>query len=145
LPRPLPLSKVLAADRTLSEWSERARLEAQLTAAVRAHLPRPVGAQVRVVAADAQSLTLATGAGAIAASVRQRIPDLVAALRREGLDFTEIRVRVQVRPPAAPPVNNAENQRDARSAGPVFDLAERLSDGPLRRSLARWSRRARGR
>jgi hypothetical protein len=136
---------VLASDRTLAEWSERARLEARLTAAVRSHLPRPVGAQVRVVAADAHCLTLATGAGAIAASVRQRLPDLVAALRREGLDFTEIRVRVQVRQPAASPVKNAENQRDASSAAPLFALSERLPDGPLRRSLARWSRRARGR
>ena len=145
MPRPVPLSKVLAADRTLSEWSERARLEGQLTAIVRTHLPRPVGAQVRVVAADAGCLTLATGAGAIAATVRQRVPDLVAALRREGLDCTEIRVRVQVRAPAAVPVKNAGNQRDAASAGPLFDLSEKLSDGPLRRSLLRWSRRARGR
>ena len=145
MPRPLPLSKVLAADRTLAEWSERARLEARLTAIVRTHLPRPVGAQLRVVAADANCLTLATGAGAIAASVRQRIPDLVAALRREGLDFTEIRVRVQVRASVALPVKNTENQRDASSAKPLFELSERLSDGPLRQSLARWSRRARGR
>ena len=145
MPRPVPLSKVFAADRTLAEWSERARLAAQLTALVRSHLPRPVGAQVHVVAADTQCLTLATGAGAIAASVRQRVPDLVAALRREGLDFTEIRVRVQVRPPAASPVKNTENQRDATAARPLFDLLDDLPDGPLRRSLARWSRRARGR
>ena len=145
MPRPLPLSKVLAADGTLAAWSERHRLEARLTAAVRDLLPRPVAAQVRAIAADARCLELTTGAGAIAATLRQRVPDLLAALRREGWDFTEIRVRVQVRVTPPRPVNSTENQRDASSAGPLFDLAGRLAEGPLRRSLLRWSRRARGR
>jgi len=145
LPRPKPFTQVLASDATLAAWSERQRLEARLTAAVRDHLPRPVGAQVRAVAADARCLELATGAGAIAATVRQRGPDLLAALRREGWDFTEIRVRVQVGRTAEPPVKSTGNQRDASEARPLFDLAERLPDGDLRRSLTRWSRRARGR
>ena len=145
MPRPKPLAKVLAADATLAAWSERQRLEARLTAAVRTHLPRPVGAQLRALAADARCLELTTGSGAVAATVRQRLPDLLAALRREGWDFTEIRVRVQVRGAAAAPVQSTGNQRDATGVAPLFDLAARLPDGPLRRSLARWSRRARGR
>ena len=145
MPRPKPLANVLAADATLAAWSERQRLEARLTAAVRTHLPRPVGAQLRALAADARCLDLTTGSGAVAATVRQRLPDLLAALRREGWDFTEIRVRVQVRGTAVAPVKSTGNQRDATAAAPLFDLAGRLPDGPLRRSLARWSRRARGR
>ena len=145
MPRPQPLAQVLAKDATLSAWSERQRLEARLTAAVRSHLPRPVGAQLRAVAADARCLELVTGAGAVAATVRQRLPDLLAALRREGWDFTELRVRVQVRGTAGAAVKSTGNQRDASGAAPLFDLAGRLPDGPLRRSLARWSRRARGR
>jgi len=145
LPRPQPLAQVLASDATLAAWSERQRLEARLTAAVRDHLPRPVGAQVRAVAADARCLELATGAGAIAATVRQRGPDLLAALRREGWDFTEIRVRVQVRRAPGGSVKSTGNQRDASAATPLFDLADRLADGPLRSALARWSRRSRGR
>jgi hypothetical protein len=145
VPRPRLLAKILAADSTLAAWSERQRLEARLTRAVRSHLPRPVAAQVRALAADARCLELSAGAGAIAASLRQRVPDLLAALRREGWDFTEIRVRVQVRVGAESPVKSTGNQRDASDAGALFDLAGRLPDGPLRTSLARWSRRARGR
>ena len=145
MPRPKPLTAVLASDATLAAWSERQRLEARLTAAVRDHLPRPVGAQVRAIAADARCLELATGAGAIAATVRQRGPDLLAALRREGWDFTEIRVRVQVRANPGQPVKSTANQRDASAAGALFELAGRLRDGPLRRSLTRWSRKTRGR
>ena len=145
MPRPKPLAQVLASDATLASWSERQKLEARLTAAVRDHLPRPVAAQVRAVAADTRCLELTTGAGAIAATVRQRGPDLLAALRREGWDFTEIRVRVQVRARAEQPVKSTGNQRDASAAAPLFELAGRLADGPLRRSLARWSRLRRGR
>ena len=145
LARPLPLTQVLERDATLADWSKRHRLEARLTAAVRACLPRPVAPQVRVAAAETHCLELAAGAGAIAAIVRQRVPDLLSALRREGWDFTEIRVRVQVNRTAEPPVKSTENQRDASGARPLFDLADRLPDGALRQSLARWSRRARGR
>ena len=145
MPRPLPLAQILAADSTLAAWSERQRAEARLTAAVRAHLPRPIAPQVRAIVADARCLELATGAGAIAATMRQRVPDLLAALRHEGWDFTEIRVRVQVRGTREQPVKSTANQRDANAAGSLFDLAADLPDGPLRRSLTRWSRRARGR
>ena len=145
MPRPLPLSQVLERDATLSAWSKRQQLEAQLTGLVRALLPRPVASQVRVAATEAQCLELAAGAGAIAAVLRQRAPDLLAALRREGWDFTQIRVRVQVRTSPEQSVKSAANQRDATASGPLLDLAERLPDGPLRESLKRWSRRARGR
>ena len=40
---------------------------------------------------------LATGSGTIAAVVRQRLPEILGELKREGCNFTEIRVRVQVR------------------------------------------------
>jgi len=145
LPRPLPLAQVLERDASLAGWSERARFEARLTGVLRAHLPRAVGPHVRVAGTDANCLELAAGAGAIAATLRQRAPDLLAALRREGLDFTEIRLRVQVRGIADKTVKQPPNQRDASAAGPIFDLAGRLPEGPLRRSLSRWARRARGR
>jgi hypothetical protein len=145
LPRPLPLAQVLERDATLADWSRRHRLEARLTVAIRALLPRAVGPQVRVSATAGQCLELAAGAGAIAAVVRQWAPDLLAALRREGWDFTELRVRVQVNRMAEQPVKSTGNQRDASGARALFDLGDRLPEGPLRRSLARWSRRARGR
>lgn len=145
MPRPLPLARVLERDAALAGWSQRARVEAHLTTLLRAQLPRAVGPHVRVAGTDAKCLELAAGAGAIAATLRQRAPDLLAALRREGLDFTEIRVRVQVRGITGTAVKNPANQRDASAARPLFELAERLPEGALRRSLIRWSRRARGR
>ena len=118
---------------------------ARLTAALRDHLPRPVAAQVRVSSTASAILTLAASSGAIAAALRQRSPELLAALRREGWDFTEIKVRVQVRGLAGAPVKSAGNQRDATGAGALFDLSDELREGPLRASIQRWSRRARGR
>jgi hypothetical protein len=145
VPRPLRLAQVFERDAALAGWSQRHREEARLTAAVRAQLPRPLAPQVRVAASDSKSIELAAGAGAVAAILRQRAPDLLAALRREGWDFTELRVRVQVRGLVVSPVKTSENQRDATGARPLFELSERLSDGPLRAALTRWSRRARGR
>jgi hypothetical protein len=34
---------------------------------------------------------------------------------------------------------------DSSAASPLFDLADRLPEGPLQQALRRWSRRARGR
>ena len=145
MPRPTSLAKILDRDATLSAWADRHRHELRLTAALRDHLPRPVAAQVRVSSTDSGILTLAGSSGAIAAAVRQRTPELLAALRREGWDFTEIKVRVQVRGLASPPVKSAGNQRDASGANALFDLGGQLPDGPLRASIQRWSRRSRGR
>jgi hypothetical protein len=100
---------------------------------------------VRVSSTAAGCLELAASSGAIAAAVRQRTPELLAALRREGWDFTEVRVRVQVRGLPASPVKAAANHRDASGATALFDLSGKLADGPLRAAIARWSRRARGR
>ncbi len=145
MPRPTPIATILDRDVTLSAWAERHRLELRLTATLRDHLPRPVAMQVRVSSTAAGCLELAASGGAIAAAVRQRAPELLAALQREGWDFTEIRVRVQVRGLPVPAAKPAANHRDAAGAAALFDLSGRLADGPLRDALARWSRRTRGR
>ena len=145
MPRPTSLAQVIERDATLARLAQRQQLEARLTTALRTHLPRPVAPLVRVAGSESRCLTLAASGGAVAATLRQRAPDLLAALRREGWDFTEIRVRVQVGALAAPPVKASENHRDASGAATLFALGDTLRDGPLRRSLARWSRRARGR
>ena len=145
MPRPASLAQVIERDATLARYAQRQQLEARLTAAVRAHLPRPVAPLVRVSGSESRCVELAASGGAVAATLRQRAPDLLAALRREGWDFTEIRVRVQVRGLAVPPVKTSGNQRDASGAATLFALGGALSEGPLKRSLARWSRRAKGR
>ena len=91
-------------------------------------------------------LEIAAGAGAIAATLRQRAPELRAALARNGFEFAEVRVRVQVAGMAAAPTRKSFARRwDSRSAAPLFKLADNLAEGPLKTALMQWSRRARGR
>ena len=102
-PLPQPLSRILAADTTLAAWDQRRRREQALTELIRRHLPRPLAGRVRVADAEGAELGLAVDAGAIAAIVRQRTPDLLIALSTDGWQFTGIRVRVQVRGESKPP------------------------------------------
>jgi glucan biosynthesis protein len=138
---PQPLSRILAADPTVAGWQARRRREEALAGIVRRHLPRPLADRVRVVDAEGGELELAVDAGAIAAVVRQRTPDLLAALLREHWQFTGIRVRVQVRVDPVPRQKIDVNQPDRDSLRPLADLARRLPPGPLKASLARLLRR----
>ena len=147
-PPPLPLqpiARVFERDPRFSSWAARVKQEEALTAVIRRHLPRPLAGRVRVAGSRDRVLELAVEAGAVATVVRQRVPDLTAAMRREGFDFTEIRIRVQVRTSAPPAEKREPRQLDTQAAGALLDLAGRLPAGPLKASLARWSRRARGR
>ena len=139
------LARVLQSEAQFAEWTTRYRQEAALTLLLRKHLPRPIAERIRVTDTRAGVLELAASAGAIAATLRQRAPELRAALARDGCDFTEIRVRVQVAGIAGPTQKPLPRQWDSASAAPIFDLADRLPDGPLKAALTRWSRRARGR
>jgi hypothetical protein len=96
---------------------------------------------VRVISAQGNELELGVDAGAIAAIVRQRTPDLVAALARESWQFTGIRVRVQVRAEPEPRRKVAVNQPNRESLRPLARFARDLPPGPLKASLARLLRR----
>ena len=139
------LSGVLESEPELAGWTARHRRESELTLLLRKHLPRPIADRVRVADTRAGVLELAAGSGAIAAALRQRAPELRAALARDGRDFTDIRVRVQVMRGSEAVPKSPSRQWDSKTAAPLFDLADRLTDGPLKTALARWSRRARGR
>ena len=140
-----PLARVLASDAQLASWTARHRDEAALTRLVRKHLPRAIGERVRVCDARQGVLELAAGAGAIAAALRHRAPDLRAALAREGHVFADVRIRVQVAGSMLPQSVGQRRTWDSREATPLFDLADRLPAGPLQQALRQWSRRARGR
>jgi len=139
--RPQPLSGILTANATLAAWDARRRREEALTQIVRRHLPRALAPRVRVGGADGVLLSLMTEAGAIAAIVRQRTPEILIALRSDGWEFTGIEVRVQVRvaPIAQPKLQR--NQLDRETLRPLADLARRLPAGPLKHALARLLRR----
>jgi hypothetical protein len=145
VPSHRPLARVLDSEGAFAAWTARQREEIALTRLVRRHLPRAMGERVQVTDARAGVLELAAGAGAIAAALRQRAADLRAALARDGHDFTEVRVRVQVAGSTRAPPKFAGRQWDSAAASPLFELADHLPGGPLKDALCRWSRRARGR
>ena len=138
----LPFKKVLTADATLADWEARRSREHALTIVVRRQLPRPLAARIHVVDARNDELQLAADAGAIAAMLRQRSADLLAALRNQGWEFTGIRVRVQVRADPGPPSKAAVNQPDRSSLQSLAALARKLPRGPLKTALERFLRRA---
>jgi len=138
-----PLHRILADDALLAQWQERMQRENRLTTAVRRMLPRALADRVRVAEAVPPLLVLAVPAGAVAAAVRQRSPDVLAGLRREGLHFTQVDVRVQVRTDPRHEQKPITNQSTMIAAAPLRDLAARLPPGPLRDSVARLARRGR--
>jgi hypothetical protein len=143
MPRsPQPIKHVVAADATLAAWEARRHQEAALTGLLTRHLPRSLAQRVRVVDATGTELVIAADAGAIAAAVKQRIPDLLAELRREACQFSVIRVRVQVRIDPDHPVKSKANQIDRAAIQPLVKLSRDLPEGPLKAALAKFVRRA---
>ena len=146
--RPLPdrsLARVFASDARIAVWTARQQHEAALTRVVRGHLPHAIAERVCVSDARGGVLELAAGGGAIAATLRQRTPQLRESLAKAGFDFHELRVRVQVAGTRYMEPDPPGRHRDTADAAPLFALASRLPEGPLRAAIARWSRRARGR
>jgi len=138
---PRPLSRILAVDAQIGVWHERMEREFRLTTAVRRLLPRALADRVRVAEAVTPILKLAVPAGAVAAVVRQRSPDLLAGLRREGLHFTELEVRVQVGNAPLPAGKPHANQVPRLNPAPLRTLAARLGPGPLRDAVERLARK----
>jgi hypothetical protein len=139
---PQPLQRIIAADATLAAWQARHRQESALVALIRRHLPRPLADRVRIVDAQTPELRLAVDAGAIAAVLRQRTPELLDQLLREGWQFSAIRIRVQVRETPKPVFKTPSNHIDRSSLRPLAGLARELPDGPLKAALSRFLRRA---
>lgn len=138
---PRPLSRILAVDAQIGAWHERMERESRLTAAVRRLLPRALADRVRVAKAEPPTLTLTVPAGAVAAVVRQRSPDLLAGLRREGFDFTQFVVRVQVGTGVPSHIKPLKNQSHRVNPAPLRQLASELPPGPLRDAVQRLLRK----
>ena len=140
---PQSLQRILRSDATLAGWAARRDREEALAGIVRRHLPRPLGLRIRVAEERNGQLELAADAGAVAAIVRQRSAELLTALKREGWEFTGIRVRVQVRFAAPERAKAVANPVDRSLLQPLATLSRALPAGPLRASLERFLRRAR--
>jgi hypothetical protein len=138
---PQPFRRILTSDETLAAWAARRSDEEALTGIVRRLLPRPLATRIRVADARDGQLELAADAGAVAAIVRQRSAELLTTLRREGWEFTGIRVRVQVRTDWVPNRKPLANPLDRASLQPLSTLARELPAGPLKAALEHFLRR----
>ena len=140
-PNPLtPLHRIVDADAQLKAWNERRRREEALLLAVRRALPRPVAERVRVADEQGQRLELATSSGAIASVVRQHGPGILAAVRRDGWQFSGIEVRVQ---PQSMPLSlnkSVPRQWDSANRRSLTALEATLPPGPLKAAVARFLR-----
>jgi len=137
-----PLALIVTEDATLAAWHARLQRENLLTAIVRRHLPRALADRVRVAETGLGTLTLVVAAGAVAAVIRQRTPDLLSGLRHEGWDFTELRLRVQVGVAGRGQDKPLPAERPRFDSAPLRRLACSLSDGPLKRAVLNLARRA---
>jgi hypothetical protein len=139
---PQSLQRIISADVTLAAWQARHQQENKLIGVIRRHLPRPLADRVRVADAQTSELQLSVEAGAIAAVLRQRTPELLGQLLREGWKFNAIRIRVQVRETPRPEKKFPLYHIDKSSLRPLAGLARELPDGPLKVALTRFLRRA---
>ena len=137
-----PIARILDDDPLVAGWNRRRREEAAVTKAIGSVLPRPLAAHVAALLPTPDRLDLVAPTGAVAAALRQRLPAVQQALGREGLDFREIRVRVQ--PGLVPelPKKILPRQLDSAQFPALGRLAETLPAGPLQAAVRRWLRRA---
>ncbi len=135
-----PLARVIENETRLAAWLRRHRLEAALTRAVRARLPRLIAGRVRATDLRDGQLELTVPSGALATAVRQRIPELLTALALQSHEFNGIRVRVQ---PAANAISaqTMPTRRPPPNTVPLEALARNLSEGSLKKAVLRLIKR----
>ena len=136
------LARILDDDPLLVAWNRRRREEAAVMKAIAVVLPRPLAAHVAALLPAPDRLDLVAPTGTVAAALRQRLPAVQAALAREGMDFREVRVRVQ--PVLAPePIRKSlPRQRDSAYLPALERLEANLPPGELRQAVRRVLRRA---
>ena len=93
-----------------------------------------------VLQLERQTLTLAANNSAAAAKLRQLAPQLVSQFQSAGCEVTGIRVKVQV---ASPPIVCAPAPALLSATGRqrLMDLADSLSESPLKNALHRLARK----
>lgn len=141
---PRPLNRVIAEDATLGAWQARHAREQALIASIRRHLPRQLGTRLSACELPTGDIELIAPAGAVAAAVRQRTPELVQALEREGWPCRAVRVRVQVTDEPRMPKKALPASVNRQDLAPLARLSGELPSGPLKTALARLLRRTGG-
>jgi hypothetical protein len=132
-----PLSRIVADDPTLADWQRRRIRDETLLQILRRALPRALTAQISIADAETPELIIAASSGAVAAVIRQRGPDLLACLTREGWEFTGIRVAVQPRVTAGGEKKLVTLHMDSAAIPALSALRDGLPPGALRDALER--------
>jgi hypothetical protein len=136
------LARILDDDPLLVAWNRRRREEAAVMKAIAVVLPRPLAAHVAALLPAPDRLDLVAPTGTVAAALRQRLPAVQAALAREGMDFREVRVRVQPVLAPEPKRKIVPRQRDSAYIPALERLEASLGPGELRQAVRRVLRRA---
>ncbi len=106
--------------------------------AVQRHYEQVVPASLkqasRVQQMDGKILTLAADNGAVAAKLRQLVPELTRLLQNRGCEVTGIRVRVQVSPTPADRADAPAGLSEAARRS-LLDAVRQLPDSPLKCAL----------
>ncbi len=138
------LHLILKGESTFDDLLRRQRRESTVQDRIHRALPPALAKHVAVIDARSAELELIAASGAAAALLRQRAPELQAALAREGFEFTGIRVRVQARPTIEAAPKSIMKQLDNEAAVTIGALAESLGDSPLATALRRLAGKERG-
>lgn len=140
------IARLLGKNAELRPLAEQLEHIKRLQKRYRTLVPGELAAASRVCAIDGTTVVICATSGAVAAALRHVAPRLLEGLRgkvrnstksSEDQELTGIRVEVQVevKPPRRPVVSRGEVPHDKLAA-----VAERLSDSPLKETLARMSR-----
>jgi hypothetical protein len=135
-----PIAKLLGESAELRPLAERLAHIKRLNRRYRTLVPESFAEASRVCAVDGTTVVVGAASGTVAAALRQLAPRILEGMRgvrthpktSRDQELTAIRIEVQVSTsqPQRPVV-----PRDPLPRGKLADLAERLSDSPLKDTL----------
>ena len=138
-----PISRHLGRSSELHPLREQLGRIERLQERYRSVAPERLQQLSRVCAIDGTTVVVCVANGAVAAALRHLSPRILQAIRSgspkdaEDQELTEIRIEVQVSAttPKAPPKPRGDMPREQ-----LGEVAEKLSDGPLKETLGRMAR-----
>ena len=133
---PQRLNSFISTNQELSQLSGKARQLRALQLLYAKVTPPSLLRASHVIQLEQNILTLAADNSAIAAKIRQLIPELIQQLKLLDCEVTGIQVRVQVTLPAAIPIHHAVSVSE-HGKKELNNLAVSLPDSPLKNALKR--------
>jgi len=135
------LNAILTSSRELRQLAGKAQQLTALQRQLAQLIPPALSRACRVAQSDGITLTLIADNGVIAAKLRQMSTNIIAGLQARGCEVTVIQVQVQVStPPYIPPAQAREIGAEGKAQ--LNQLAEALTDSPLKQALTRLARRS---